>query len=149
MRFTSTVFAFVLGACAATAVQTQQRASAQRAPTVVSLKEAPKAAAPNDKAFIQHLAKGDNAYLGRLEMEPGAQVPEHRDATEEYIHVLAGQGTITIDDRAYELKAGSTVYMPANAKVRYQNGAERMVAIQVFAGPAPSAKYEKWKKASP
>lgn len=117
--------------------------------SVIALADAPEQVAPSGKAKIRHLARGENAYLGHLEMQAGAAVPEHRDATEEYIHVLEGTGTLTIDDQSYELKPGTTVFMPANAKVSYQNGDEKMVAIQVFAGPGPSAKYEGWNSPAP
>ena len=78
-------------------------------------------------------------------MDPGASVPEHRDASEEYVYVLQGSGTITIDGKAQHIGPGTTVYMPANAKVSYQNGAKEMVALQVFAGTESAKKYEAWK----
>ncbi|MEZ4475584.1 MAG: cupin domain-containing protein [bacterium] len=109
------------------------------------LAAAPAFMAPSGKATIRHLARGQQAYVGRLEMDAGAAVPEHADATEEYIHVLEGEGVITIDGKASPVKAGDTVFMKANARVSYQNGPAKMVALQVFAGPAPADKYEQWK----
>jgi len=117
------------------------------AATVVPLAAAPVRSAPSGKARIQKLALGRNAFIGRLELAPGAKVPQHRDATEEYIHVLEGHGVITIDGAKHEVKAGTTIYMPANAQVSYQNGDARLVAVQVFAGPGPAKKYRKWKEA--
>lgn len=93
---------------------------------------------------IYLLARGEQAFLGKLEMAPGGEVPEHRDATEEYIHILEGGGTFSIDDRTYSVGPGSTIYMPANAKVSFKNGETKLVAIQVFAGPGPAAKYDAW-----
>jgi len=90
------------------------------------------------------LARGEQAFLGKLVMAPGGEVPEHRDPTEEYIHILEGGGTFTIDDEVFTVGAGSTIYMPANAKVSFKNGESRLVAIQVFAGPGPAAKYDAW-----
>lgn len=150
--------AFVLGACAATAVQssasppaaapeaTRARALAPAAawPPVTRAAEAERRLAPNGKARVTILARGREAFVARLEMDPGAAVPEHRDATEEYIHVLEGGGTITIDDVALPLAAGDTVYMPADAKVSFQNGDAPLVGLQVFAGPEPAAKYDAW-----
>ena len=102
--------------------------------------------APTGQASVQILARGKNAFLGLLKMAPGGSVPEHRDATEEYIHILAGNGTIYINDEPHPTKPGTTVYMPAGAKVRYINGDTELVALQVFAGPEPAAKYEGWKE---
>jgi quercetin dioxygenase-like cupin family protein len=113
---------------------------------VRALADAPRRSSPPGTATIAFLARGLNAFVARLEMEAGAAVPEHQDATEEYIHVLEGGGTITIDGVTSEVAAGATVYMPANATVSFQNGDARLVAIQVFAGPEPAAKYDAWRE---
>ena len=113
--------------------------------TVTSFDEAQHRVAPSNKANIRILAQGTKAFLGHLRMDPGASVPEHRDASEEYVYVLQGSGTITIDGKAHPIGPGTTVYMPANAKVSYQNGAKEMVALQVFAGTESAKKYEAWK----
>ena len=47
-----------------------------------------------------------------------------------------------IDDEIFQVSAG-TVYMPPDAKVRFENG-PATVAIQVFAGPSPAKKYDGW-----
>ncbi len=112
--------------------------------TVVHLEDAEARSPESKKAKITFLARGDNAFVGKLELDAGGKVPVHRDATEEYIHVLEGSGTISIDGVEHALKPGSTVYMPANAEVHYTNGPEKLVAIQVFAGPEPAAKYDGW-----
>jgi quercetin dioxygenase-like cupin family protein len=145
---------FLLGACTTVALQTAAAPDAPAvdapsveqvlAPTVVALADAPSATAPHGKATITHLARGQNAYLGHMRMAPGAAVPVHRDATEEYIHVLEGGGVMTIDGRTYEIGPGTTVFMPANAEVSFQNGEAEMQAIQVFAGPEPAKKYDAW-----
>ncbi len=97
-----------------------------------------------EAADVYLLAQGDNAFLARLEMAPGGEVPEHRDATEEYIHILEGGGVFKIDGQAHTVGPGTTIYMPANALVSFKNGDVRLVAIQVFAGPGPAVKYEAW-----
>lgn len=97
-----------------------------------------------DQARVWLLARGQNAFLGKLELAPGGRVPEHRDPTEEYIHILEGSGTFTIDGRQHAVGPGSTIYMRPDALVEFVNGSERLVAIQVFAGPGPAAKYDAW-----
>ena len=99
---------------------------------------------PNGKASAAMYVRGANAYVGRLEMVPGAGVPEHRDPTEEYIYIVEGGGTISIDDVKTEVGPHTAIYMPAGAKVSYTNGPEPMVAIQVFAGPGPEDKFREW-----
>ena len=132
---------FVLGlACGLTL----SAMAASSTSTVTPLTRAELRTAPSGTATIHLLARGDNAFVGRLELDGGGRVPTHRDATEEYIHVLQGGGTITIDGVDHTLSPGTTVYMPANAEVSYDNGPERLIALQVFAGPEPAAKYDGW-----
>ncbi len=129
--------------------------SAASSPTAASL---PAAVTPLDRAphrrkgaaaDIHLLARGRNAFLGKLEMAPGGEVPLHRDPTEEYIHILEGGGTFTIDGQAHAVGPGATIYMPPNAEVTFKNGDARLVAIQVFAGPEPAAKYDAWTPVTP
>jgi quercetin dioxygenase-like cupin family protein len=151
---------FVLGACTTVVVQSSASRETEKPvsppledpyaelrakPTVVPLANAPRATAPHGKASITHLARGENAYLGMLEMDASASVPTHSDPTEELIHVLEGGGSMTIDGQTFEISAGTTIYMPADAEVSFQNGPTPMRAIQVFAGPEPAAKYDAWK----
>jgi len=102
--------------------------------------------APSKKAWVTVLAEGRNAFVAKLELAPNAKVPEHRDATEETIHVLEGEGTVVIEGKASKVGPGTTIFMPANAKVSFANGPKKMVGIQVFAGPEPAKKYAKWSK---
>jgi quercetin dioxygenase-like cupin family protein len=112
---------------------------------VTPLEAAATRVAPSGTASVQLLARGENAFLGKLTLQPGAAVPLHRDATEEYIHVLRGGGTMTIDGQTHAVHVGDTVYMPARAEVSFTNGDAVSEVLQVFAGPAPAAKYEGWK----
>ena len=105
-------------------------------------------AAPHGQAHITELAAGTQAWVGILEIAPGVAVPEHRDPTEETIHVLSGSGRVTIDGVASDVGTGDTIFMPANARVSYTNGPEPLRAVQVFAGPAPASKYATWKPAA-
>ncbi len=155
MRHLAIVVAFVVGACAGTTVHTiaQDAAPAAVKPapttpalgaTVVHMDKAEQRQVGGGKAKVWMLARGANAFIARLELVAGFKVPEHRDATEEYIHVLRGSGALTIDGKVHQLKTGSTVFMPANALVSYVNGPEPLVGLQVFAGPAPADKYNTW-----
>lgn len=111
---------------------------------VRALEAAPRRSAPPGTASVAILARGENAFVARLEMAPNAAVPEHQDPDEEYIHVLEGRGTMWIDGTEYEVTPGTTIYMPAHSTVRFQNGDAPLVALQVFAGPGSAAKYDRW-----
>ena len=84
--------------------------------------------------------------MGVLRLAPGAAVPKHRDPAEEYLFVLEGSGTLTIDGIIHEITPGTYIFMPQNAEVSFQNGTLPFVAVQVFAKPHPSEKYEGWEK---
>jgi quercetin dioxygenase-like cupin family protein len=104
---------------------------------------------PSGKARVRPLAGpelggAEAAFLALLELEPGAGVPEHRDSTEEFVHFLEGHGTLHVDGRSFDVQPGDTVYMPANALVRFEGGDAPMKVLQVFAPPGPEAKYEGW-----
>jgi len=129
-----------VGACAGSAVT----ALATSAPEVRAATSLVRQVAPHGKARVIPLAKGSNAWLGILELDAGAAVPEHQDTTEEYIHVLSGGGRITIDGTEHRIGPGDTVFMPAAATVSYINGPTALKAMQVFAGPSPSKKYASW-----
>jgi len=101
--------------------------------------------APPGSASVRLLARGSHAFLGELTMAPGAEVPVHRDATEEIIYVREGGGTMTMDGVSFPLAAGDSVVMPPNAEVSFVNGDATTVVVQVFAGPEPAAKYDAWK----
>lgn len=121
--------------------------AAPAAPLVLSDSDAARVQPPHKKATLTRYASGPNAFLGKLELDAHVEIPPHRDATEEYIVVLSGGGTLMIDGTPHQLFPGSSVFMPANAEVSYANGPATLVAFQVFAGPSPAAKYDTWTSA--
>lgn len=135
---------FLAGLCCGWCLALVAQADDAPAATVIDYADAEHRVAPNGKGHLRVLARGENAFVAELRMDAGGQVPTHRDATEEYIHVLQGTGTLKIDGVNHVLTPGATVFMPADAEVSYANGAEEMVALQVFAGPEPAKKYEAW-----
>lgn len=135
----------LVAACASAPCPIATTAPSAHPPAEVRTAEAaPHKTSPNGKAEVTLLARGANAFVGRLELAAGAAVPEHQDPTEEYIHVLSGRATMVMDGVRYDIAPGTTIYMPAFATVSVQNGEEKLVAIQVFAGPSPADKYDGW-----
>ena len=98
------------------------------------------------KARAAELAQGKNAFIGLIELDEMAEVPIHRDSSEEYLYVLSGNGVITIDEKSYEINKGTIIYMPTGAEVSYKNGNMVSRFLQVFAGPDPATKYDTWSK---
>lgn len=117
--------------------------------TVIHHSAAPTRTVPSGKAKLMRLAGKEegakHAFFAVLELAAGAKVPIHRDATEEYIYMLQGTGEITIDGTTHSVKAGTGVFMPANAEVSFvATGQETVRVVQFFAGQGPEAKYDGW-----
>ena len=100
---------------------------------------------PNGSASIFPFAQGENAFIGLLRIEPGQSVGVHRDASEEYLLIFEGGGSLTMDGQQYDLGAGDSIFMRASAEVSFTNGPSPTVALQVFAGPESAKKYDGWK----
>jgi quercetin dioxygenase-like cupin family protein len=126
-----------------------ESAAGRRAPLVVSDDRAEQRTVGGGKARIWKYVTGEEAFLGKMQIAPGASVPEHRDPTEELLYILEGGGTISIDGTEYPIGPNTAVYMPADARVSYVNGEEVTVAVQIFAGPGPAEKYEAWDPVEP
>ena len=142
--------AFALGAITTASITSHAiKVVPHSVPQVTPLNKAEHRVAPSGKASVRILARGGKAFVGLLKLDAGVKVPTHRDASEEFIHVLKGQGTITINGRQSSITPGTSIFMPRMAEVSYQNGPKQLVAIQVFAGPQSAAKYNRWKKTSP
>ena len=127
---------------------------APAAHTVVHEDAAPARTVPSGKAKVMRLAGKEEgakqAFFGVLELAPGAKVPVHRDATEEYIYILQGTGKITIDGTSHEVGPGTGIFMPANAQVSFEaTGTEAVRAVQFFAGQGPEVKYDAWAEVAP
>ncbi len=139
--------AFIAGAAASSGLRALAESPA--AAVVRHVDEAPVRTHPKGVARVRTLAAPadgtQSAFLAVLELDAGAGVPEHRDPTEEYVYVLEGGGTITIDGRAHALRPGHAVFMPANAQVSFQASADGPTRVlQVFAPAGPEAKYGAW-----
>jgi quercetin dioxygenase-like cupin family protein len=151
---TTATLAFLVGACTATALgahgaESPAAGEPARVPAQVAHGDAVEVrASPPGTARIRMLLKGAHAFVGQLELAPRARVPEHRDATEEYIVVVQGGGTMEIDGQVHHLTAGDAVLMPAGSLVSFVNDDAPTVAVQVFAPPGPDAKYDGWSRTS-
>ncbi len=117
-----------------------------RVGSVTATHEAPRRTSPKGNATVTMLSPADaSAFVGILEMAPGAMVPAHRDDTDEFIYVLEGGGQVFLDGVAHTVKAGDLITMPGGIEVRFEGASEApLKALQVFAPPGPASKYGAW-----
>ncbi len=137
-----TIVGLVVGATLSGVVAQQQQND--RPEVVMRQGLAPTRAAPNGTSQITPFAEGEHGFMGVLRVEPGAEIPEHEEASEEYLYVLEGEGELVIDGTSYEVRPNSGIFLPAEATVRYKNGSRVMKAVQFFAPPESANKYSDW-----
>ncbi len=80
-------------------------------------------------------------YLGKLEAEPGLQIPRHQHAADEIIFVLSGAGELTVGSEKIPFGAEEALYLPAGQPhaVKFTEKTE-MVQIYAPAGPEDRTK---------
>jgi|SRR5215211_2896189 len=61
------------------------------------------------------LTRSDSLTLGIAKLAPGKRLHAHRHEQAEAYLVLAGSGTVTIDDSAYAVGPGAGVFIAGNA----------------------------------
>lgn len=113
---------------------------------VVAADAAPLKTAPHGKASIRLLSEGaESAFVGMLSIDPGITIPVHRDESEEFVYMIEGGGTISIDGVVSQVGPGDFVFMPAGAEVTFSStDASASKALQIFAPSQSAAKYDSW-----
>jgi quercetin dioxygenase-like cupin family protein len=83
-------------------------------------------------------------YLGKLEAEPGVEVPRHSHAgTEEIIFVTAGAGELTVGSEKFPFQASEALYIPAGQphSVKF-TGTDKAEMVQIYAPAGPEDRYK-------
>lgn len=92
------------------------------------------------------------AALSRLSLRGGAQVPEHiHEKSAEFLYVISGEMTLTLDGQSQTLRAGDAVRIPAGHKHAGKVAAnvDRVELVQIYVGPGPEARFTAGKRLSP
>lgn len=92
------------------------------------------------------------AALSRLSLRGGAQVQEHiHEKSAEFLYVISGEMTLTIDGQSQTLRAGDAVRIPAGHKHAGGVAAnvDRVELVQIYVGPGPEARFTAGKRLSP
>ncbi len=88
---------------------------------------------------------GDRAvYLGKLEAEPGVEVPRHsHPGAEEIIFVMAGAGELTVGSEKFPFEGPEALYIPAGQPhaVKF-TGTDKAEMVQIYAPAGPEDRYK-------
>ncbi|MEU4563517.1 cupin domain-containing protein [Actinoplanes sp. NPDC023936] len=77
-----------------------------------------------------------SGFMGSLTLAPGEYVTEHyHPYSEEYLYVVEGRLTITIEGNAVEVGPDQAVLVPINARHRAENRGTRTVRAVFHLGP--------------
>jgi quercetin dioxygenase-like cupin family protein len=101
------------------------------------------ASIPPQQLFAGYLARsihGEELTLAVVEVDPGADLPEHHHANEQLGMVIRGSLIFRIGDDVREIGPGGTWQIPSDTPHSARGGPEGAVVIDVFAPPR-----EDWK----
>src|SRR5882672_397900 len=75
--------------------------------------------------------------LGTEDIPPGGVIPKHKHLEQdEILLVQTGTAHVTLDDKAYDVHAGGTVFFPAQTWVGLKNiGTDNISLVFVFSAP--------------
>jgi quercetin dioxygenase-like cupin family protein len=100
--------------------------------------------APDGDTQVGILAEGKEAFLGKLRVRPNGSIKKHSDPSEQYLYILRGSGTLTIDGTEYGVEPKMTIFVEPGAEMSFQNDDGLFEALQVYAPPEAANKYSKW-----
>jgi quercetin dioxygenase-like cupin family protein len=81
------------------------------------------------------IASGERLMLSRVELDPGAVVPEHRHPHEQFGLVLEGTATFTVGGETRTLEQGAYYAIPGDVPHEVVTGPEGAVCLDIFSPP--------------
>ncbi|MBZ4420508.1 cupin domain-containing protein [Myxococcus sp. RHSTA-1-4] len=92
------------------------------------------------------------ASMTLLELQPGAEVPEHvHDTSAEILYIEDGAAEMTVSGEKVRVAKGDAVYIPAGVKhsARVVSPDAALKAVQVYAGPGPELRFTQGPRENP
>ena len=81
------------------------------------------------------VVSGEKLMLSRVELDPGAVVPEHRHPHEQFGYVVEGEAAFTVGGEARHLKAGDYYAIPGDVPHQVAAGSRGAVCMDIFSPP--------------
>jgi len=90
-------------------------------------------------------------FLGKLEVEPGAEVPRNtHPGADEILFVATGAGELTVGSEKFPFEAPVALYIPAGQPHAAKfTGTDKAQLVQIFAPAGPEDRYKDSAKSKP
>ena len=85
--------------------------------------------------YLARAIHGEQLTMAVVEIEPNAELPEHRHDNEQFGFVLEGSVTFQIGDEERNLGAGGIWRIPSNTPHSVTSGADGAIVVDVFSPP--------------
>jgi quercetin dioxygenase-like cupin family protein len=82
---------------------------------------------------LGRVVNGEKVTIGFVDIDPNAQVPEHRHENEQVGFVLRGSVTMVVDGQSRELRVGETYTIASQVPHSAKAGADGVSVVDVFA----------------
>ena len=82
---------------------------------------------------LARVVNGDRVTIGFVDIDPNAQVPEHRHENEQVGFVLRGSVTMVVDGQSRELRVGETYTIASQLPHSAKAGVGGVTVVDVFA----------------
>ncbi len=74
-------------------------------------------------------------------------IPTHKHTSDEYLYFINGAGAVSIDGKLYQVKNGTTVFIPRGVEHSYINNSRKTAkTVQVYTPAGPEQRFKKLKK---
>lgn len=87
------------------------------------------------EGYLARAVHGERLTLAVVEIEPGAALPEHRHANEQFGLVLEGSVVFRVGDETSTLRPGGIWRIPGDTPHSVTGGEEGAVVVDVFSPP--------------
>jgi quercetin dioxygenase-like cupin family protein len=87
------------------------------------------------EGYLARAVHGEQLTMAVVEVEPGAELPEHRHANEQFGIVIEGSLVLHVGDEAREVEPGGIWRIPAETPHRARGGERGAIVLDVFSPP--------------
>ena len=87
------------------------------------------------EGYLARAVHGEQLTLAVVEIEPGAELPEHRHANEQFGMVIEGSVVFRVGNEERTLMPGGTWRIPADTPHTVTGGEAGAVVVDVFSPP--------------